>query len=134
MSNSLQPHGLEPARLLCPWDLPGQNTVVGCHFLLQGIFLTQGSNLRRDSLPLRCLGISLHNLKEANWKSTGRSNAAILRDLGLLSLILKVLRPPASKKSPLGSSFLPLMSRLAGAFQVEGEGAESELSMRATLP
>ena len=107
---------------------------VGCHFLLQGIFLTQGSNLRTDSLPLRCLGISLHNLKEANWKSTGRSNAAILRDLGLLSLILKVLRPPASKKSPLGSSFLPLMSRLAGAFQVEGEGAESELSMRATLP
>ena len=133
MSNSLQPHGLEAARLLCPWDFPGQNTVVGCHFLLQGIFLTQGSNLCTDSLPLRCLGISLHNLNEANWKSTGGSNAAILRDLDLLSLILKVLRPPASKKS-LGSSFLPLMSRLAGAFQVEGEGAESELSMRATLP
>ena len=40
----LQPHGLEPARLLCPWDSPGKNTAVGCHFLLQGIFLTQGSN------------------------------------------------------------------------------------------
>ena len=34
-----------PARLLCPWDFPGKNTGVGCHFLLQGIFLTQGSNL-----------------------------------------------------------------------------------------
>ena len=30
---------------LCPWDSPGKNTGVGCHFLLQGIFLTQGSNL-----------------------------------------------------------------------------------------
>ena len=28
-----------------PWDFPGKNTGVGCHFLLQGIFLTQGSNL-----------------------------------------------------------------------------------------
>ena len=28
--------GLEPARLLCPWDFPGKNTGVGCHFLLQG--------------------------------------------------------------------------------------------------
>ena len=37
-------HGLQPVRLLCPWDLPGKNTGVGCHSLLQGIFLTQGSN------------------------------------------------------------------------------------------
>ena len=38
------PHGLLPARLLCPWDFPGKNTGVGCHFLLQGIFPTQGLN------------------------------------------------------------------------------------------
>ena len=44
MSDSLQPHGLYPARLLHPWDFPGKNSVVGCHFLLQGIFTTQGSN------------------------------------------------------------------------------------------
>ena len=49
------------ARLLCRWDLPGKNTGVGCHFLLQGIFLTQGSNLcllhqQADSLPLSHLG------------------------------------------------------------------------------
>ena len=29
---------------LCPWDSPGKNAGVGCHFLLQGIFPTQGSN------------------------------------------------------------------------------------------
>ena len=34
----------QPARLLCPWDSPGKTTGVGCHALLQGIFLTQGSN------------------------------------------------------------------------------------------
>ena len=45
MSDSLQPHGLQPTRLLCPWDFPGKSTGMGCHFLLQGIFLTQGSNL-----------------------------------------------------------------------------------------
>ena len=39
MSDSLQPH-----RLLHPWDFPGKNTGVGCHFLLQGNFLTQGWN------------------------------------------------------------------------------------------
>ena len=37
LSDSLQPHELWPARLLCPWDSPGKNTGVGCHFLLQGI-------------------------------------------------------------------------------------------------
>ena len=39
----LQPHGLSPW-LLCPWDFPDKNSGVGCHFLLQGIFLTRGSN------------------------------------------------------------------------------------------
>ena len=46
MLKSLWPHGLQPARLLCVWDSPGKNTGVGCHFLLQGIFLTQGSSPR----------------------------------------------------------------------------------------
>ena len=46
--------------LLCPWDSPGKNTGVGCQAILQGIFLTQGSNWslsgllhwQADSLPL----------------------------------------------------------------------------------
>ena len=42
--NSLWPHELKPTRLLCPWDFPGKDTRVGCHFLLQGIFPTKGSN------------------------------------------------------------------------------------------
>ena len=44
-------------RLLCPWDFPGKNTGMSCHFLLQGIFLTQELNLhllhwQADSFPL----------------------------------------------------------------------------------
>ena len=45
LSDSSQSDGLQPTRLLCPLNFPGKNTGVGCHFLLQGIFLTQGSNL-----------------------------------------------------------------------------------------
>ena len=45
VSDSLQPHGLLPTRLLRPWDFPGKSTGVGCHFLLQGIFMTQGLDL-----------------------------------------------------------------------------------------
>ena len=45
MSDSLRPHGLQPARLLCPWNSPGKNTGVGSHSLLQGIFPSQESNL-----------------------------------------------------------------------------------------
>ena len=60
MSNYLRPHGLQSTRLLCPWDSLDKNTGVGYHALLQGIFLTWGSNphlfhllhWQADSLPL----------------------------------------------------------------------------------
>ena len=45
MSDSLQPCGPSSSRLLYPWDSQGKNIGVGCHALLQEIFLTQGSNL-----------------------------------------------------------------------------------------
>ena len=45
MSDSWDSIDCRPPRLLCPWDSSGKNTEVGCHFLLQGIFPTQGSNL-----------------------------------------------------------------------------------------
>ena len=56
MSDSLRPHGLQLARLFCPWNTPVRNTGGGYHFLLQGIFLTQGQNTcllhwQADSLP-----------------------------------------------------------------------------------
>ena len=47
----LRPHGLQPTRLLCLWSFLRKNIGVGCHFLLQGIFQAQGSNLRLLGLP-----------------------------------------------------------------------------------
>ena len=68
---TLGPQRLQPPRLLCPWDFPGKNTGVGCHFLLQGIFPAQGWNphlmyWQADSLPLSHQGsqnkeVNCHN-------------------------------------------------------------------------
>ena len=60
MFNSLLPHGLQSARLLCPWHFSGKTIGVSCHFLRQGIFPTQGLNphlphvlnWQADSLPV----------------------------------------------------------------------------------
>ena len=89
--DSLQPHGLQPARPLCSWDSPVKDTGVGCHFLLQGIFLIQGLNTRIlhllhwnvDSWPLipKLLGWMTLFPDQQDWKNTGnlkgkgRSNA-----------------------------------------------------------
>ena len=61
MSDSRWPHGVYPTKLLCPWNSSGKNTGVGCHSLLQGIFLTQGSN---PSL-LQCRQITVWTTREA---------------------------------------------------------------------
>ena len=55
VTDSLQSHRLYIAKLLCPWDFPGKNTGMGCHSLLQKIFLTgiesQSLVLKADSFP-----------------------------------------------------------------------------------
>ena len=67
VSDSSRPHGLYPTRLLCPWNFPGKSTGVGCHFLLQGIFPTQGLNpgllhCRQTLYPLS------HQGRESQWR------------------------------------------------------------------
>ena len=71
----LRPHRLLPARLLCPWGSPGKNTGVGCHFLLQGIFPTQGLNAhllhgQTDSLPLSHPHYHYHYTKHPLYKTS----------------------------------------------------------------
>ena len=67
VSDSLQPHGVQPVRLLCPFNSAGKNIGVGCHFLLQGIFPTQRLKLGL----LRCrwmLGsLDIHMEKNQTW-------------------------------------------------------------------
>ena len=83
MFSSLWPHGLLPARLLCPWDSSGKNTGVDYHTLLQENFLTQGSNLcffcllpwQAGSLPVvpRHLNIITKDVWEGQWHAVSCS-------------------------------------------------------------
>ena len=50
MSNSVQPHRQHPTRLRHPWDSPGKNTGVGCHFLLQGMKVKSESEVAQSCL------------------------------------------------------------------------------------
>jgi len=52
VSNSVRPHGLQPTRLLRPWDSPGKNTGVGCHFLLQCMKVESESEVTQLCLTL----------------------------------------------------------------------------------
>ena len=49
MSDSLRPHGLQPTRILHPWDSPGKSTGVGCHRLLRQNAVL-GCNLKNDRM------------------------------------------------------------------------------------
>ena len=95
MDCSLRPYGVYPTRLLYPWNCPGKNIGVDCHFLLQGIFLTQGSNLcllhllhwQVDSLSLVPPGISL----KAQLVKNPPTICQILSNLHCLLLIILFL-------------------------------------------
>ena len=52
MSDSVRPHGLQPTRLPRPWDSPGKNTGVGCHFLLQCVKAESESDVAQSCLTL----------------------------------------------------------------------------------
>ena len=59
MSNSVRPHRRQPTRFLCPWDSPGKNTGVGCHFLLQCMKVKSQSEVAQScptlSDPMDCM-------------------------------------------------------------------------------
>ena len=86
VSDSLWPCGLKPTRFLRPWDFPGKNTGVGCHFLLQEIFPTQGSN---PGLP-RCRQflqvVSILSVIKMNHQKSKYLAHSVLTSCFLLSL------------------------------------------------
>ena len=51
--NPQRPHGLQPSRLLCPWDFPGKSTGVGCHCLLRGIQIIVHKTNREYYNPIK---------------------------------------------------------------------------------
>ena len=71
VSNSSQPHRQQPTRLLHPWDSPGKNTGVGCHFLLQCMKVKSESEVAqscptlRDPMDCSLPGSSVHGIFQA---------------------------------------------------------------------
>jgi len=77
VSDSVRPHGLQPTRLLRPWDSPGKNTGVGCHFLLQCMKVESESEVTQSCLtlsdPMDCSppGSSIHGIFRATVLAWG---------------------------------------------------------------
>ena len=71
MSDSVWPHRQQPTRLLCPWDSPGKNTRMGCHFLLQCMKVKSEREVVQScpalSDPMDCSppGSSVHGIFQA---------------------------------------------------------------------
>ena len=64
MSNSVRPHRRQPTRLPHPWDSPGKNTGVGCHFLLQCIM--QNARLDEAQVGIKIARRNINNLRYAD--------------------------------------------------------------------
>ena len=75
VSDSLQPLGLYPTRLLHPWNFPGKSIGGGCQFLLQGIFPAQGLNLGLTHCRQMLYHLSQFYFEKCSlripWKSSG---------------------------------------------------------------
>ena len=75
MSNSVRPHRWQPTRLPCPWDSPGKNAGVGCHFLLQCMKVKSESEVAQScptlSNPMDCSlpGSSVHGFSRQEYWS-----------------------------------------------------------------
>ena len=93
VSDSLQLSGLQPASLFCPWDFPGKNAGVGCHYLLQGIFPTQESNLslmhllhwQADSSPLHHPGALSYIVGRQNQELEPNKNILTVMMIGYVN-------------------------------------------------
>ena len=110
MSDSVQPHKQQPTRLRCPWDSPGKNTGVGCHFLLQcknvkcESEVAQSFPTLRDLMDCSLPGSSTHGIFQARtleWGAIAFSNlqarSRLLRHKSYYHFPLKTPRPTSGK-------------------------------------
>ena len=95
MSDPVRPHRRQPNRLSHPWDSPGKNTGVGCHFLLQCMEVKSESEVTQSCLtpsdPMDCSppGSSIHGIFQARVLEWGAIAFSIFT---LYSILLCTLR------------------------------------------
>ena len=85
MSDSVWPHRWQPTRLCCPWDSPGKNTGVGCHFLLQYMKVKSESEVAQScptlSDPMDCSLPSMGFSRKEYWSGLPLPSLFELLDL-----------------------------------------------------
>ena len=88
MSDSVRPHRQQPTWLRCPWDSPGKNTGVGCHFLLQCMKVKRESEVAQSCLtlsdPMDCSlpGSSIHGIFQGRVLEWGAISFSNMTNLG----------------------------------------------------
>ena len=96
MSDSVRPHRRQPTRLPCPWDSPGKNTGVGCHFLLQCVKVksesevTQSCPTLRNPVDCSLPGSSVHGIFQTR-----------ALEWDVIEKFLKILMPRSNKSDSL---------------------------------
>ena len=128
MSDSVRPHRRQPTRLPYPWDSPGKNTGVGCHFLLQRMKVksesevTQSCPTLRDPMDCSPPGSSIHGIFQARvleWGAIAFSEKeSESRSVVSDSLRLHGLYSPWN--SPGQNTGVGSLSLLQGIFSTQG--------------
>ena len=139
--NLLLCRGEQPTRLLCPWDFPGKNTGMVCHFFLQVLFSPQGvkpvfPTLQADSLPMSHHGSQAHIhtspcLSTRGPKDSSRNKQlesrfvfvyqfvlAMLHNMWDLSSVPRVLSSPTRDQAPLHWKLSVLTTEPPGKSQI----------------
>ena len=100
LSDSVRSHGLQPTRLLRPWDSPGKNTGVGCHFLLQCMKVESESEVTQSCLtlsdPMDCSlpGSSIHGIFRATvleWDAIAFSLRNTMKQLKRMQIYYSIV-------------------------------------------
>ena len=103
MSDSVRPHRRQPMRLPCPWDSPGKNTGVGCHFLLQCMKVkseneaAQSCPTRSDPMDYSPPGSSIRGIFQARVLEWG---AIAFSELNTSVLHMSIFRPLLPYSTP----------------------------------
>ena len=112
MSNSVRPHRWQPTRLPHPWDSPGKNTRVGCHFLHQCMKVKSESEVAQScptfSDPMDCSppGSSAHGILQARvleWVAIDFSNAMKVKSESEVTQSCPTLSDPMDYSLPVPS-------------------------------
>ena len=119
MSDSVRPHRRQPTRLPRPWDSPGKNTGLGCHFLLQCMKVKSESEVAQscptpsDPMYWSLSGSSIHGICQARvleWVAIAFSvKLGAQSDISLLLVLQDMIMCPSDNKKKIPSVLAPTL-------------------------